>query len=294
MLHTFHIDGHSLAARLLNPGAAGEPIILLHGLGHSIDFWRREALLTGYGPCYALSLPGHYPARAPAWMQPGDLSAELIVRLLAAAIAELTGGRPATLAGISTGGFAALALAERHPGLASKLICVSGFSHGRWTGVLAEAQRLARGGPLRRRLLKLLFQSGRRSRRSYAALWPQFVADFARVRRDPAYALLLDDLHPNASRLDLEQFATYCQRMPELDITARLAGIDAPALILAGAADPLVDCAQSRRIAALMPNATLAIIADAGHFVALEQPAAYRDVLTAWLDYQTAGAPSGA
>ncbi|HEY1013554.1 MAG TPA: alpha/beta fold hydrolase, partial [Herpetosiphonaceae bacterium] len=127
-------------------------------------------------------------------------------------------------------------------------------------------------------------------RRGYAGLWPRFVADFARVRRDPAYALLLDDLFPNAGRLDLEQFATYCQRMPELDITARLAAISAPALILAGADDPLVDCGQSRRIAGLMPNATLAVIANAGHFVALEQPDAYRDVLAAWLDCQKSAA----
>ena len=33
------IDDHKLAVACLNPGATGEPVILLHGITSSISFW---------------------------------------------------------------------------------------------------------------------------------------------------------------------------------------------------------------------------------------------------------------
>jgi pimeloyl-ACP methyl ester carboxylesterase len=67
MNHTrLNVANHSLAAICLNPGTPGEPVILLHGITGSISFWQTKpaAYLLAVGPCYALSLPGHYPATA--------------------------------------------------------------------------------------------------------------------------------------------------------------------------------------------------------------------------------------
>lgn len=62
------VEGHTLAALPLNPGASGEPIFLIHGISSSVYFWLSEPspLLLEQGPCYSLSLPGHYPAAFPA------------------------------------------------------------------------------------------------------------------------------------------------------------------------------------------------------------------------------------
>ena len=40
MILTLSIDGHQIVAKRLNPGTTlGNPIVLLHGIGGSVDFW---------------------------------------------------------------------------------------------------------------------------------------------------------------------------------------------------------------------------------------------------------------
>ena len=55
-----------------------------------------------------------------------------------------------------------------------------------------------------------------------------------------------------------------------------------PVLLVAGARDAKF-VAAAERMAALVPDATLAIVEGAGHTVHLEQPAAFVDVLRGWL-----------
>jgi pimeloyl-ACP methyl ester carboxylesterase len=112
-----HIDGHQLAAVCLNTDASGQPVILLHGITSSLYAWAiQPPCVLAQGPCYSLSLPGHFPAIFPADLRPQALTAETIAHVLVAAIRELVGDRPVTLIGHSTGGFAALALTgDRDP-----------------------------------------------------------------------------------------------------------------------------------------------------------------------------------
>ena len=82
--HEFDVEGHHLVALYLNPEAAGEPIVLLHGFLVSVRMWLWPDLdfLREHGPCYALSIPGHYPATFPRVFCARLLTAETVARVL--------------------------------------------------------------------------------------------------------------------------------------------------------------------------------------------------------------------
>lgn len=67
------------------------------------------------------------------------------------------------------------------------------------------------------------------------------------------------------------------------DSRPRLAAIAVPVLALCGADDRICPPAMSREIVAGIPGARLALIAGAGHYVTLEQPAAVAAEIAAWL-----------
>ena len=92
----------------LNPAETpGQPVILVHGIGSSIHFWGEDQTqaFRELGPCYALSLPGHYPAVFPRRFREAQLTATLIAELTVKTIRMLVGDRPVTLGGMSTGGY---------------------------------------------------------------------------------------------------------------------------------------------------------------------------------------------
>lgn len=67
------------------------------------------------------------------------------------------------------------------------------------------------------------------------------------------------------------------------DSRPRLAAIAVPTLALCGAGDRICPPDTSRYIATAIAGARLAIIADAGHYVTLEQPDRVADEINAWL-----------
>ena len=99
MIQTLSIGGHQIVAKRLNPMIAhGPPIVLLHGIGGSVDFWSDDQtqIFQELGPCYSMSLPGHYPASFPSGFHKEQLTATLIAELTAKVIHELVGDRPVT------------------------------------------------------------------------------------------------------------------------------------------------------------------------------------------------------
>jgi pimeloyl-ACP methyl ester carboxylesterase len=284
-IHQMHIEGHTLAALLLNPGASGPPLVLLHGITGSINFWITEPppFLLEQGPCYALSLPGHYPAAFPAGFRAESLTAEMIARVLAAAICELLGKQPVTLVGHSTGGFAALAIAAHTPDIAQRVLSIAGFARGQWTGVLGLYQYLVRSGSIGQGLFKAVYKSASASRAVFRLGWYMYVADRRAIDAYPHLDQALDNTYPDVKRLDLDAMVCYFSRMPGIDIGPALPRITAPTLVVAGERDPIVPPAQARLVAQKVPSAELALIEGAGHMPFLEQPGEYDRVVSSWL-----------
>jgi hypothetical protein len=56
--HRLQVEGHTFATPALNPESAGEPIILLRGIGGSIRLWSRDQVdvFQAHGPCHTLRM----------------------------------------------------------------------------------------------------------------------------------------------------------------------------------------------------------------------------------------------
>ena len=77
--------------------------------------------------------------------------------------------------------------------------------------------------------------------------------------------------------------------IPNRRVSKRLYRLTAPTLILWGASDRLMPRVYGERWAALIPGARLQVIEAAGHMAPYEQPAAFVDAVTAFLDQPAAG-----
>lgn len=284
-LRLFEIDGHKIASLLLNPGVQGEPIIFLHGITSSLRTWMGSSTQVAetLGPCYSVSLPGHYPAAFPTGFKSDQLTPPAIADVLAKAIRQLTSGKPVTLIGHSTGGFSALTVAIYHPELVSRVVSVSGFAHGRWTGALGFYQKLVRSGVLGTALFKWLYRSVR-SFRLLRASMRIYVADASSLYRNPELDILVKAALPDFCSLDLDAMAMYFQVMPNIDITPLLHKISVPVLVMVGDRDPIVPPQQSHLIAQHIQGSELAVINGAGHLVFTERPADFQASLDSWLE----------
>ena len=279
------IDDHKLVIASLNPGATGEPVILLHGITSSISFW--EVNPTGYllnsGPCYSVSLPGHYPAVAPSSFKKTNLSAETLVSLLEKAIRQLAGERTITVIGHSTGAFAALALAAFHPDRVRRAVSIAGFAHGRWTGVLGIYQRAVQLGWFGETYFRLMYRMLMSSPSFYRWGLGFYAADKHALYANPELDEGVKLGFPNFCRLDLDAVIRYFKDMPQIDITSQLAHIQAKTLMITGDRDPLVPPSQSYAIAQLVAGAELLSVKGAGHLPFTERPAEFHQNLSAWL-----------
>lgn len=278
-------DNHELAAICLNPGASGEPVVLLHGITSSIAFWQVNPppYLLEIGPCYSLSLPAHYPALAPRDFGVPELTAEAVVAPLDDAIRQLVGEQPVTLIGHSTGGFAALALAARRPEMARRVVSIAGFAHGRWTGVLGGYQQAVQLGWSGVAYYKTMFRLLKIHPRLYRWAMSFYVANTQGLYANPDLPEALALTYPPYQQLDLNALLPYFKHMPEIDIMAQLPRIQAQALIVVGDCDPIVPPEQSYQIAEQIEAAELVIMEGAGHLPFLEHPTDYHASVCTWL-----------
>ena len=69
----------------------------------------------------------------------------------------------------------------------------------------------------------------------------------------------------------------------DVDILPSLAGVRCPSLVIAGQDDFICGPVWNQPIAAAIPDARYAEIADTGHIPQYEQPGAFRAALLDWL-----------
>jgi pimeloyl-ACP methyl ester carboxylesterase len=274
-----YIEGHKLVVMGLNLHYAGSPIILLHGITQSIEYWRTDPVFSRLGPCYAISLPGHFPAQFPANFDHSELSEELIGRLLVRAIRQLVGHKRVTVVGFSTGGFSALTLAALIPQQIERIICIAGFSRGKWNGILGLAQVGSRlgwvGQIVTRGVVKLLFSN------LFFYQLSQYMAmgAFCNGRSKSVFREMLDNTFPNAKAIKVDSMMAYFEMMPDLDISHLFSHIRVPTFVLTGDKDPIVPPTESYQLSYKLPQAKLVVLPGAGHLVAMEYPHEYQTVL---------------
>lgn len=84
-------------------------------------------------------------------------------------------------------------------------------------------------------------------------------------------------------RTSPEGFIECCKALMALNLTARLAAIQAPTLIIAGRQDPTTTVEGAEIIAGGIPDARLEVIEPAAHISNIEQPLAFESLLLEFL-----------
>jgi pimeloyl-ACP methyl ester carboxylesterase len=227
----------------------GEPVVLVHGLSGSTEWWRRnvEPLARRFR-VYLLDLPG-FGTMARSQLRLGlDEGAHWLQGWM-----EAVGLRRAHLVGHSMGGCICLRLAALRPDMVLRL-------------VLAAPAVMSRSRSLVRHLLPLA--------QTTLSASPNFVL-----------TLTYDALR--AGPLTLLRTANEVVRR-ELH-HHELNAIQAPTLLVWGAADPLVPASVGAALRKTIPTARLHIVKDGGHVPMFDQALEFNAAVLAFLDGQLVG-----
>ncbi|MFD1934942.1 4-carboxymuconolactone decarboxylase [Nonomuraea mangrovi] len=239
----------TLPYHLLDGPVGGRPIILGPSLGTSLRVWEPQvAALARRHRVLRYDLPGHGGSAPASVTGVADL-AELVLRL-----ADHHGWDRFHYAGISLGGAVGAHLALHHPGRIRTLTLVcSSARFGEPEGWRERAALVRTRGTA-----------------------PLLEATAARWFAGEPVPALLDDL----AAADPESYAACCDALAGYDLRAGLPKIGAPALVIAGRADPATPPAHARELADGLPDATLVELPRAAHLANVDRP----EPVTAALD----------
>ena len=250
----------------------GPPLLFLHGIGGDAACWRPQ--LEAFSDCY----------RALAWNMPGYGGSASLPEMTFAALAEallrlldrLDIAR-VHLVGHSMGGMVAQEFAATRPDrLRSLALVATSAAFGRADGDWQREFLATRLGPL---------DQGR----SMVDLAPGIVTGLVGEAPDPvgvAQAIRSMAAVPEAT------YRTALQCLLTFDRRGALARIAVPTLLLAGERDQTAPAAVMQKMAARIPQARCLVLPRAGHLANLEQPTAFNQDLSAFLQAPGAGIES--
>lgn len=266
------VDAGGVRLEAIETGSGGRPLVILHGFcGAKESFAEVMQPLSARGwHVVALDQRGHGRSEHP----PGRDSYrfEYFVDDALAAADTLGFGR-FVLLGHSMGGMISQLLALKAPERLHALILMDTFC-----GPLAIEPEDAAAG---RRIVE---SGGMRAlvEAMRGAEDPLTTEAHRRLLAErPGYQEWLDE---RTLACSAEMWLSMSEEMfGARDLLGELRGLDAPTLVVVGEQDgPFLD--QSRRMAAAIPGARLAVIADAGHSPQLEAPATWLAAVTTFLE----------
>jgi pimeloyl-[acyl-carrier protein] methyl ester esterase len=183
--------------------------------------------------------------------------------------ARLTPGT--TLAGWSLGAQLALAVAARHPAKVGQLVLVAG-----------TASFIQRDGWPQAMPPAVLAEFTASVAADVEAVLPRFVGNFnrgdARARAVTVELLKLADPRPAS-----EPLLTGLHWLRDVDLRELAPQVQAPTLLIHGAADPLMPLAAAEALATLIPGARLAVLDGCAHAPFLSRPDDFHAALCSFL-----------
>jgi proline iminopeptidase len=184
-----------------------------------------------------------------------------------AALCEQVGIERPIVFGHSAGGFVALHLAVRHPGLPGGLILCGTAPAPGMTDDAPPPSLAERAGPEVAALARRLF-GGDVSLETQMEFGRVVVPCYAGPEHmDVPYRLLgLSDIRGEITAYYFAHLASH------YDLRPRLAAITAPTLVIVGSEDWVCEPAASRHMARAIPGARLVEVPGAGHFLFSETP----------------------
>ena len=240
---------------------AGEPLMLVHGLGMDSDLWANQ--VPALSPHYRLigvDLRGFGKSDRPS--EPGSYSVEVLAQDLANVASELGISKMHYL-GTSMGGFIGQALALAEPNLCQSLIlCHTSCRMSIPEDVLQERVH---------------------------ALQEMSMEEYGRVVATQALAPnpdmeLVEWLIQKIARNDKRAYTqVLTEGLRDFDVADQIKTIDIPTLVIIGDHDRVIPPDQGREVARRIPNAQLVTMKDSGHLSYAEQLDAFNTAVQKFL-----------
>jgi 3-oxoadipate enol-lactonase len=252
------MDRH-FANGTVNAAQAGEgrPLLLFHSL--LSDRASFDAIVPELATSFRVIVP-ELPGFGLSHAVTGGFAA--VADRMAEAVTEAAGGQEAIVLGNGYGGFVALQMAIRHPGIAAKLVladCGAAFSEaGR------EAFRNMAAASSAKGLAAITDLAMRRL----------FATEFQTEHPD-----LMGDRRAAFLKTDPDVFRAACAALTELDLRPRLKAVDVPVLVLVGEFDEATPPPMSHELVAGLPQARLLIIPGCAHVPQLQSPQLFLDAI---------------
>ena len=253
----------------------GPTFILLHGFTFNLFTWDsiRDFLATRGRVLAYDQIPYGLSAKLTAtdWSGPNPYSKEAAIEQLFAFM-DVQGVGRAILVGNSSGGTLAMEAALARPERVAGLILVAPWVYAQRPTLPAWVAEL----PQLRRLSLLI---GRKL--GEGVLLNYSYADPGRID-DSRRALMT--VHAQVRDWDLAWGELLNRSLSSpVTVSARLAGLIHPVLLVSGDQDKVVPMADTRRVADALPDAALAVIPGCGHVPQEECPRAFEQAVAAWL-----------
>ncbi|THD64232.1 MAG: alpha/beta fold hydrolase [Bradyrhizobium sp.] len=239
----------------------GPPLFLLHSL--LSDRASFDAVIPVLSQSFRLIVP-ELPGFGQSAAVNGDFVA--VADRMAEAVKEAAGGESTIVLGNGYGGFVALQMAIRHPGIATRLIladCGAAFSPGG-----REAFRNMAAASKAKGLAAITDVA---MRRLFA---PEFQARHPDLMRERREAFL---------RTDPYVFRAACAALAQLDLRPELERVKVPVLVLVGEHDEATPPPMSHELAAGLPNARLQVIPGCAHVPQLQSPGVFLEAIRDFL-----------
>jgi pimeloyl-ACP methyl ester carboxylesterase len=259
------------------PAAQKPPlIILLHGFGASTFSWRDVLKSLGAaGEVIAYDRPGFgFTERPTNWGEVNPYGAAGNFAILDELISTHGQGRDVVLVGHSAGGELAAEYARLNPDTVQRL-------------VLADPAILTTGGSPAG--LSWIFQIPQVNK-----LGPILVGGIASAGDDllrQSYVdqskitqAVLDGYHQPLTISGWEQAFWEFTKAPRVaDLATNVVQVSQPTLLISGDSDTVVPVADTKKLATMIPDASLVLIAGAAHLPQEEQPAEFAQAVVDWL-----------
>jgi pimeloyl-ACP methyl ester carboxylesterase len=241
----------------------GMPVAFVHGFPHNRTLWAPQvSALVDRARCIALDLRGFGESS-----RNGPFSIDQFADDLAMLLRSL-GIERAVVAGLSMGGYIALAFWRRHREMVRALVLADTRA-----GVDSQETRAKR----------IALMEVARARGSGAVADGQIVGMIGKSTREKRPALI-DDVHRMLGSGSIDGICGALEAMLDrTDSTPTLTTIDVPTLVVVGAEDVLTPVSEAEILRDAIRGSRLEVIEQAGHVSNLERPAAFNHVLSEFL-----------
>ena len=264
MIESAHLDAAGLATHYLTAGAAGEPLVLIHGGGAGADaIGNWTGAIAHFASAYrvfAPDMPGFGQSAKPDDPGYGYTQDERDQHM--AAFVERLGVGPVTIVGNSMGGLTALGVARKQPELVARLV------------LMGSAGVPVPPSPQLATIMNYDFTKQGMARIVDALTGPNFIAPEGMI----AYRHRIS-VEP-ATRAAYTRITGWNKARGGLQISeADIAAVTCPTLVVSGKEDRVVPVTCAYRFLDLNPQSWGVIMPDCGHWPMIEHPQAFAEIV---------------